>query len=95
MQTIPAASGNRVIERHVQVIPPQEPFKDAVCTIAPLPIAGHPVGFQAGRDRRLGLDRLLIEAGPLLAPRVETIRADWNEMPSAGLAKLKVHKPRK
>ena len=34
----------------------------------------------AGRDHRLGLDRLLVELGPLLAAAIEAVAADRAEM---------------
>src|SRR5690349_2218703 len=80
MQTIPAATGRRVIDRKVQVVPPQEPLKGTAGFLMPSFFSGGSVCFQAGRDHSLGLHGLLIKAGSFAALRIKTIRADGNEM---------------
>ena len=80
MQTITAAACRRVIDRQVQVVPPQEPLEGTASFFMPSFFPGDPVSFQAGRDHRLGLYRLLIKAGAFAALRIKTVRTDGNEM---------------
>ncbi len=80
MQTIAAAACRWVVDREVQVVASEKPLKGAAGFLVPAFFSGDPVGFQAGRDHRLRLHRLLIEAGAFAALLIKAIGADGDKM---------------
>lgn len=66
----------------MQIVASEEPFEGASGFYVPAFFPGDSMGFKAGRDHRLRLYRLLIEAGALAALLMKTVGADGNEMPS-------------
>lgn len=93
MQTITAAAARGVVEREMQVVPPQKPLEGSAGFLLPVFFSGEVVSLQTGRDHRLGLHRLLVEAGPFTALLVKTVGADGNEMPASGIRSLQVCQP--
>lgn len=88
VQTITAASRGGVIDWEMQVVPSKEPFEDSPGFRMPFFFFGNSIGFKTGRDHRLRFHRLLIEACPLAALRIKSIRADGHEMPALGICML-------
>ena len=68
LEAVAAAAGAWVVEVLAQVVAAEEPLEGRAGLVQPGGVLGGPVGLQAGRDRRVGLDRLLVELGPLAAP---------------------------
>jgi len=93
MQTVATAARGRVVNRTVQIIAPEEPLKSAPRFFAPILLTGKPVGLKTGRDHGLRLYRLLVETGTLAAPRIKTVRADRDKMPSLCVRALKTSQP--
>ena len=58
----------RVVQLLAQVVAAEEPLERGPGLVHPGGVLGDPVRLQAGGDRRAGLDRLLVEPGPLAAP---------------------------
>ncbi len=93
MQTIAAAASRWVIDREVQVVAAEKPLEGAAGFLVPAFFSGDTVGFQAGRDHRLRLHRLLIEAGPLAALWIKTVGANGHKMFSFRIGLLQVYQP--
>lgn len=64
----------------MEIVSAEEPFKGATGFDLPGLLSGDPMRFKAGRDHRLRLHRLLIEAGTFSAAWIKSVRADGNEM---------------
>jgi hypothetical protein len=80
MQTIATATCRRVVYGEVQVVSPEKPLESAPGLCVPAFSPSDTMSLQAGRDHRLRLDWLLVEAGAFAAPWIETIGADGNEV---------------
>ena len=68
LEAVAAAAGARVVQLLAQVVAAEEPLEGGAGLVQPGGILGGPVRLQAGGDRRVGLDRLLVEPGRLAAP---------------------------
>ena len=79
LEAVAAAAGLGVVEVQPQVVAAQEPLEGEPGLLEPGGVVGGVVGLEAGRDRGMGLDRLLIELGPLAAAAVEAVAADRPE----------------
>lgn len=93
MQTITAAARDWIVQRHIQVVAAEEPFKCPACLLPPAFVGRDPVGLQAGRNHRLGFHRLLIESGTFPTTGEETIRTDWDEVLTFGVRALQIGEP--
>src|SRR5512140_2073688 len=63
MKTIATSAGSRVIDREIQVIAPEEPFKSPLGFLAPTIILRNSIGLETGRHHSLTLHGLLVEEG--------------------------------
>ena len=79
MQPVAAAAGGRIVERKAQVVAAQEPLEGEPGFVQPVFVVRGAVGFDAGRHRGVGLDRLLVELGGRFAARIEAVAADRAE----------------
>src|SRR4051812_5738733 len=82
LEAVAASPGARVVELQAQVVAAEEPLEGDAGLVQPDGLLGGPVGLQAGGDRRVGLDRLLVGPGRLVAPAGEAGAAH----PPAGAA---------
>ena len=64
VQPVAAAAGQRVVERLLQLVLSEKPGERAPRVLGPAMISGRAERVHARRDRRAGLDRLLIERPP-------------------------------
>src|SRR5882724_13328191 len=80
MQAIPTTTRRRVVERQVQVVAAQKPIEGSFRLLMPELFARHAISFEAGRDRRLGFDGLLVETRPLAAAGVDLARSNRHKM---------------
>ena len=86
MQAVAAAAGARIVEREAQIIPTEEPLERAPRFRDPERVARCLIRFDAGGNRDLGFDGLLIKDRAFLAAWKESVRADGPE--SAGWRKF-------
>src|SRR5512142_2309555 len=93
MQAIAAAAGRWVVDREMQVVAAEEPLEGAASFLVPAFFSGDPLSLQAGRDHRLRLHRLLIEAGPFAALRIKTVGANGDKVPASCIRALQVCQP--
>ena len=61
MKSVSASSGCSVVKRHLQIVLPEKPTKDAPGFIQPLLLVCYTVGENTRRDGGAGLYGLLIE----------------------------------
>src|ERR1700738_3166877 len=80
MQAVPAAPGDRIIKRQLQVIVAEEPVESRPGLGAPAALSSYPVSLQTSRDRTCRFKRLLIEAGLLTPLAVEALRTDGHKV---------------
>src|SRR5579864_7414627 len=80
MQAVPAAAGDRVIKRKLQVVVAEEPVESRPSFVAPAAVASYAVGLQRSRDCAGGFERLLIETSPLTSLAVEALRTDRHKV---------------
>ena len=81
LKSIVTTAGTGIVYGEIEVVAAEKPFKRPLSLGVPLVVAGEVVGFDAGRDHGMGLDRLLVKPGPGLAPGIVTIGADGHKMP--------------
>jgi hypothetical protein len=82
MQSVAAAAGFQIDQRHRQVVAPRNHAKARVRPRLSIRHRRPRATPQAGRNRRGGLQRLLIEGARRLAPFAEALRADRPERPA-------------
>ena len=93
MQTIATTARRRVVYRQVQVVPSKKPLEGTAGFLMPDFFPGDPIRFEAGRDHRLCLHGLLIEAGAFAAALIKTIGANGDKMPPVCIGALQVCQP--
>src|ERR1039458_8453290 len=76
MQPIVAAASLGRVEFEAEIVPADEPVKGALRLFVPPEVRCGAVGFQAGRNRCLRLDGLLVEIGARAAAAVEPVAAN-------------------
>ena len=88
MQSIAAAAGLQIDQRHRQIVAAEKPGECARGVGFPLGIAVRTPGRQAGRDRRGGFQRLLIERARVAAAdrRSCASRRGGNDPPASSAA---------
>src|ERR1700686_2349800 len=80
MQADPAAPGDGIIKRKLQVIVAEEPVESRPCFGSPAALTSYAVSLQARRDRASRFKRLLIKAGFFTALAIETLRTDRHKV---------------
>ena len=65
LEAVAAAAGLGVVQLQAQVVAAEEPLEGEPGLVQPVGVVGGPVRLEAGRDGGVGLDRLLVELGPL------------------------------
>src|SRR5438105_14304096 len=91
MQTIVAAACLGRIEFQSKIVPADEPVKGALRLFVPPEVRCGAIGFQAGRNRSVRLNGLLVESGARAAAAVEPIAANRPEVTLFG--RLQFHQP--
>ena len=76
VQAIATAARGRIIKREAEIVAAKEPLEGEARFLVPCGVVGGAVGFQAGGDGAVGLDRLLVKLGRLAAPMIEAVGAD-------------------
>ena len=84
MQSIAAAAGLRRVELQAEIVPADEPVEGALGLFVPPEVRCGAIGFQAGGDRRLRFDGLLVEIGARAAAAIEAVAADRAEVALLG-----------
>ena len=79
VQSVPAAAGGRIVEREAQIISTEKPFERAARFRNPEHVARGVIRFDAGGNRHLGFDGLLVEDRAFLAARIKPIRSNGPE----------------
>src|SRR5437867_5283949 len=77
VQAVPATSGGGVVEGGLEIIAAEEPLEAPLRLPAPLSLPRESVRLEAGGERGLGFERLLIESSARPAPRVPAGAAHW------------------
>src|ERR1700722_16677775 len=80
MQSIAAAAGLRHVELQAQIVPSNEPVEGMLRLLIPVEICSCPMGFEAGSNRGLGLNWLLVEVGAGAATLIKPVAADWPQV---------------
>ncbi len=93
MQTVAAPAGGRIVQRQAQIVAPEEPLEGASGFFAPAGVVCAAVGFEAGGDRGLRFNRLLIEAGAFAAALIKAVGADRDKMPFIRVRVLQISQP--
>src|SRR5205085_5165097 len=73
------STGQRIVERFLQLVLPQEPVERAIGFVGPLLVACQAPGIKAGRNGRKSFNRLLVEPGLFAAFAIEAVTADRGE----------------
>src|ERR1700722_4319592 len=73
MQTVAAAAGHGVIQRHLQIVVAEEPVKRDPGFLTPTFVSRDSIRHNAGGHRASGLDRLLIETSSLSILTIEAL----------------------
>ena len=76
MQTIAAAAGSGVVERKAQIVPTEKPLKCPTRFRDPEHIVRGVIRLDAGGNRHLRLNGLLVKDGAFIAARKESVRTD-------------------
>ncbi len=79
-KTIATSTCGRIVDREIQVVATEEPFKGALGFLAPTSVTGDAIGLKTGRHHCLTFHGLLIEAGAFTALFVEAIGSDRDKM---------------
>ena len=80
MQAVPAAAGDGIVKRKLQIVVAQEPVESRPGFAAPAAVASYAVRLQTRGDRAGGFNRLLIEAGFFSTLAIETLRPDGHKV---------------
>src|ERR1039457_7674467 len=92
MQSVPAATGDGIIERNLQIVVAAEPVERRPGFAAPVAVAGCTVRLETRGDRAGGFNRLLIEAGFFTTLAIKALRSYGNKV-TAGFATLRFRQP--
>src|SRR3984893_3807044 len=92
MQTVPAAAGDGIIKRKVQIVVAKEPVECRPGCAAPAAVTGYAIGFETRRNCAGSFNRLLIETGLFPALVIKALRSDRHKVP-VGFATLRFHQP--
>src|ERR1035437_10429198 len=76
VQPIVAAASGGKLKAEAEIVPADEPVKGALRVFVPPEVRCGAIGFQAGRNRCLGLNGLLVEIGAGTAAAVEPVAAN-------------------
>src|SRR5205085_1690294 len=80
LEAVAAAAGDGIVNLQPEVIVAQVPVEGVPGLLEPIAAVRGTVRRQTRRDRSVGIDRLLVEDGALLALLVEALRADRAEV---------------
>src|ERR1039457_5535287 len=72
VQAVPTAAGGRIVERQAQIVSTEEPLERAPRLRDPEHVARRMIRFDAGGNRYLGFDGLLVELRAFLAARIKS-----------------------
>ena len=92
MQAVPAAAGDGIIKRQLQIVVAEEPVESRPGFAAPAAVASDAVGLQTRRNRAGGFKRLLIETSLLAILAIETLRTDRHKV-AVDFAALRLRQP--
>lgn len=93
MQAITAAACCRVVDREVQVVSPEKPFKGKTGFPVPAFLPSNTERLQTGRDHPLCLHRLLVEPRAFTIHGIKPIGADGDKMTASRLRLLQFCQP--
>jgi len=92
MQAVPAAAGDGIIERKLQIVVAEKPVESGPCLNAPAFVATYPIRSETCRNGASGLNGLLIESRLCSALVIKALRSDRYKV-VVGLAMLHCQEP--
>ena len=92
MQAVPAAAGDGIIKRKLQIVVAKEPVECRPGLAAPAALTGYAIGLETRRNCAGSFNRLLIETGLLSTLAIKALRSDRHKV-AVGFATLRFHQP--
>ena len=88
VQAVTTTARVRIVDAGIEVVLAQKPAKCASRFDHPEAVTSDLIGFAAGRNGGMRLQRLLIETSPRFASSIEPVRANGSEVTALGALRL-------